>query len=69
MKIEAYINMMADLRAENEELKERLNYIESKLKSIKQQLAPKEYQFSENEKTIFDFRCCGVGFVCRRTSY
>lgn len=52
MKIEAYINMMADLRAENEELKERLNYIESKLKSIKQQLAPKKYQFSANEKII-----------------
>ena len=52
MKIEAYMNMMADLRAENEELKERLNYIESKLKSIKQQLAPKKYQFSANEKTI-----------------
>ena len=52
MKIEAYENMMADLRAENEELKERLNYIESKLKSIKQQLAPKKYQFSANEKTI-----------------
>ena len=42
MKIEAYINMMADLRAENEELKERLNHIESKLKSIKEQLAPKK---------------------------
>ena len=52
MKIEAYINMMADLRAEIEELKERLNHIESKLKSIKQQLAPKKYQFSANEKTI-----------------
>ena len=52
MKIEAYINMMADLRAENEELKERLNHIESKLNSIKQQLAPKKYQFSEDEKTI-----------------
>ena len=52
MEIEAYINMMADLRAENEELKERLNHIESKLKSIKKQLAPKEYQFSANEKTI-----------------
>ena len=52
MKIKAYINMMADLRAENEELKERLNHIESKLKSIKKQLTPKEYQFSENEKTI-----------------
>ena len=52
MKIEAYMNMMADLRAENEELKERLNYIESKLKSIKQQLTPKKYQFSANEKTI-----------------
>ena len=44
MKIEAYINMMADLRAENEELKKRLNHIESKLKEIKQQLAPKKYQ-------------------------
>ena len=52
MKIEAYINMMADLRAENEELKERLSHIESKLNSIKQQPAPKEYQFSKNEKTI-----------------
>lgn len=52
MKIEAYINMMADLRAENEELKERLNHIESKLKEIKKKLQPKEYQFSANEKTI-----------------
>ena len=72
MKIEAYMNMMADLRAENEalreridrqfdrlqmldreykELKERLNH-ERILNSIKQQLAPKEYQFSANEKTI-----------------
>ena len=52
MKIEAYINMMADLRAENEELKERLNHIESKLNSIKEKLEPKKYQFSANEKTI-----------------
>ena len=44
MKIEAYINMMADLRAENEELKERLNHIESKL----------EAKLAESERKNFE---------------
>ena len=35
MKIEAYINMMADLRAENEELKERLNQQDARIKELK----------------------------------
>ena len=54
MKIEAYINMMADLRAENEELKERLNHIESELNSIKQQLAPKKYIYNNRRSKNHD---------------
>lgn len=34
MKIEAYINMMADLRAENEELKERLSQQDARIKEL-----------------------------------
>lgn len=44
----------------NKELKERVNHIESELQQIKQQLQlnkkittiPKEYKFTEDEKTI-----------------
>ena len=43
MKIEAYINMMADLRAENEELKERLAESERKNFELLTKLNLKEY--------------------------
>lgn len=37
MKIEAYINMMADLRAENEELKERLNQQAARINELEEE--------------------------------
>lgn len=37
MKIEAYINMMTDLRAENEELKERLNQQDARINELQEE--------------------------------